>query len=116
MDPGLVQIMVKLCNLSQVVFVGAKPAGAMSFMVNTTEYFIMTEGTLDIGTELKKLHEDLEYNRGFLSSVMKKLDNQRFVQNAPPDVIELERKKKNDAETRISALEKRIRELMEMKG
>jgi valyl-tRNA synthetase len=113
-DPGLVQVMVKLCNLSEVTFVEAKPAGAVSFMVNTTEYFIMAEGKLDIDSELKKLREDLEYNRGFLSSVMKKLDNSRFVQNAPPDVIDLERKKKNDAETKISALEKRIKELEEI--
>ena len=72
-----------MCNLSDISFVSEKQAGTVSFMVGTTEYFIPIDGSIDVEGELIKLHEDLEYNRGFLATVMKKLDNQRFVQNAP---------------------------------
>ena len=63
-------------------------------MVGTTEYFIPLAGKLDVESELAKIEEDLEYNKGFLVSVMKKLDNERFVKNAPATVLDLERKKK----------------------
>jgi valyl-tRNA synthetase len=110
-DIDLLPVIIKMCNLSNIAFVTEKPAGAVSFMVNTTEYFILIGGALDVAGELIKLKEDLEYNRGFLATVMKKLDNQRFVQNAPTSVLELERKKKNDAESKIKSIEERIREL-----
>ena len=110
-DVDLLPVIVKMCNLSDISFVSEKQAGAVSFMVNTTEYFIPVGGALDIEGELIKLNEDLEYNRGFLATVMKKLDNQRFVQNAPASVLELERKKKSDAESKIKSLEERIKEL-----
>lgn len=110
-DTGMLAVIAKLCNLSRITFIKDKPSGAISFMVGTTEYFIPLSGTIDIGDELRKLNDELEYNRGFLISVMKKLDNHRFVQNAPPSVLELERKKKSDAETKIRAIEERIKEL-----
>ena len=68
-------------------------------------------GKLDIEGEILKINEDIEYNRGFLVNVMKKLDNERFVSNAPPSVLELERKKKSDAESKINSLEERMKEL-----
>jgi len=80
-------------------------------MVGTTEYFIPLGGRLDVKGELAKIREDLEYNRGFLISVMEKLENERFVKNAPAVVLELERKKKNDAEMKIKSLEERMKEL-----
>ena len=110
-DVDLLPVIIKMCNLSNIAFVTDKPAAAVSFLVNTTEYFIPTGGVLDVEGELIKVKEDLEYNRGFLATVMKKLDNQRFVQNAPASVLELERKKKSDAESKIRSLEERIREL-----
>jgi valyl-tRNA synthetase len=58
-----------------------------------------------------KIKNDLEYYRGFLSAVMKKLDNEKFVRNAPANVLELERKKKSDAELKIKSLEERFKEL-----
>ncbi len=85
--------------------------GAASFLVKTTEYFIPLGDKLDVEADLAKIAEDLEYNRGFLVSVMKKLNNERFVQNAPAEVIELEKKKKNDTELKIKSLEERQKEL-----
>jgi valyl-tRNA synthetase len=110
-DAELLPVIVKMCNLSHISFVSEKQAGSVSFMVSTTEYFIPLSGNLDVEGELKKLHEDLEYNRGFLASVMIKLDNNRFVQNAPDSVLELERKKKCDTESKIKSIEERIKEL-----
>jgi len=80
-------------------------------MVGTIEYSIPIDGSIDIESELIKLNEELEYNRVFLATVMKKLDNHRFVQNAPTSVLDLERKKKSDAESKIKSIEERIKEL-----
>jgi valyl-tRNA synthetase len=110
-DPQHLAVIIKLCNLSGISFVPEKIPGAASFMVNTTEFFIPLAGSVDIAAELQKLQEDLDYNKGFLASVLKKLENERFVQNAPSPVLELERKKKSDAEARIRAIEERIKEL-----
>ena len=108
---GFLPVINKLCNLSEVKFVSEKQEGAASFMTGTTEYFIPLEGKLDVEAELKKISEEIEYHKGFLNSVMKKLDNERFVQNAPANVLELERKKKSDAESKIKSLEERLKEL-----
>jgi valyl-tRNA synthetase len=101
----------KMCNLSEIDFISEKKEGAVSFMVGTTEFFIPLEGKLDIGAEIEKLKSELEYHNGFLMSVMKKLDNERFVQNAPAAVLENERKKKSDAESKIKSIGERIEEL-----
>ena len=108
-DIEFLPVISKLCNLSEVSFVSEKQEGAASFMVRTTEYFIPLSGKMDIEDELAKIQEDLDYNRGFLVSVMKKLENERFVQNAPTDVLELERKKKSDAEMKIKSLEEALK-------
>jgi valyl-tRNA synthetase len=104
-------VIVKLCNLSEIITVSEKPEVAASFMTGTTEYYIPLGSKLDIAAEIKKIKDELEYNQGFLASVLKKLGNERFVQNAPANVIELERKKQSDAETKIRALEERLKEL-----
>ena len=101
----------KLCNLSEIIFVSEKKEGTASFMVGTTEYFIPLTSKLDIESERAKVQDDLNYNRGFLATVMKKLENERFVKNAPANVLELERKKKSDAESKINSLEERMKEL-----
>jgi valyl-tRNA synthetase len=108
---GYLPVISKLCNLSDIKFVSGKQEGAASFMIGTTEYFIPLSGKLDVEAEIEKIKEEVKYHRGFLTSVMKKLDNERFVQNAPASVLELERKKKSDAESKINSLEKRIKEL-----
>ncbi|MCX6325347.1 MAG: valine--tRNA ligase [Bacteroidia bacterium] len=110
-DIEFLPVIRKLCNLSGVSFVSEKQEGAASFMVRTTEYFIPFGGKLDVEGELAKIQEDLDHNRGFLVSVMKKLENERFVQNAPSNVLKLERKKKSDAEMKIKSLEERMKEL-----
>jgi valyl-tRNA synthetase len=110
-DIEFLPVINKLCNLSVVSFVSEKQEGAASFMVRTTEYFIPLGGKLDIEGELVKIQEDLDYYRGFLVSVMENLENERFVQNAPSDVLELERKKKSDTEMKIKSLEERLKEL-----
>jgi valyl-tRNA synthetase len=113
-DKSLLTVVSKLCNLSAVTFISARQEGAAAFMIGTTQYFIPLEGKLDVEAELTKLGDDLVYNRGFLATVMKKLENERFVQNAPASVIELERKKKSDAEAKIKSLEERISHLKKM--
>ena len=110
-DNEFLPVLSKLCNLSEILFISEKQEGSASFMVGTTEYFIPLEGKLDIESELIKLEEDLNYNRGFLINVMKKLENVRFVNNAPAAVLDLERKKKSDAESKIKSLEEAIRSL-----
>jgi valyl-tRNA synthetase len=110
-DAEFLPVVSKLCNLSEMLFVKDKQEGTASFMVRTTEYFIPLAGKLDIEGEIAKIQDDLNYNRGFLVNVMKKLNNERFVKNAPANVLELERKKKSDAESKIKSLEKRIKEL-----
>jgi valyl-tRNA synthetase len=110
-DTYFLPVVTKLCNLSEVRFVSEKQEGTASFMVGTTWYFVPLVGVLDVESEIAKLQEDLNYNRGFLVNVMKKLDNEHFVSNAPAKVLELERKKKSDAESKIRSLEEAIKSL-----
>jgi len=107
----LLPVIMKLCNLSDFRFVSEKQEGTASFMVGTTEYFIPLTGKLDIESEIAKIQEDLNYNLGFLVNVMKKLENERFVSNAPASVLDLERKKKSDAESKIKSLEEALKSL-----
>lgn len=101
-------VITKLCNLSAITTVAAKAEGAASFMVGTTEYAVPLGNLIDAEEELKKLEADLKYQEGFLQSVMKKLSNEKFVSKAPANVIEMERKKQADAETKIAALKESI--------
>jgi valyl-tRNA synthetase len=107
-------IVSKMCNLTDYSFVSEKTDGAIAFMIGTTEYYVPLEGKLDIEGELSKIKEELNYHRGFLASVMKKLENEKFVNNAPAKVIDLEKKKKSDAEIKIKALEEREQELLKL--
>ena len=88
-----------------------KPAGALSFMVGTMECFVPMPENVNKDEELKKLQEDLKYAEGFLNSVLKKLSNEKFVNGAPAAVIEKERNKQRDAETKIAALKAQIASL-----
>lgn len=104
-------VMVKMGNLSRVSALAAgaqKPSGAASFIVKTTEYFIPLGELIDTAAERERLTKELDYTRGFLASVMKKLSNARFVQNAPQQVIANERAKQADAEAKIKALEEQL--------
>jgi valyl-tRNA synthetase len=110
-DSRFESIISKLCNLSEIRFISEKQEGAVSFHIRTTEFYIPLGEKLDKEGELIKLNEELKYTRGFLMTVEKKLSNEKFAMNAPSNVLELERKKKADAETKIKALEARISEL-----
>jgi len=110
-DIEFLPVIMKLCNLSDIRFVSEKQDGSASFMVGTIEYFIPLTGKLDIESEIAKIQEDLNYNLGFLVNVMKKLENERFVTNAPASVLDLERKKKSDAESKIKSLEEALKSL-----
>ncbi len=101
----------KLSNLSNIHFSSEKVSGATSFVIKSSEFFIPLEGKVDVAKEREEVAKDLDYQRGFLASVNKKLDNERFVAGAPPQVIEGERKKKADAEAKIKALEERLKAL-----
>ncbi len=101
-------VIAKLCNLSAIETVAAKAEGAASFMVGTTEYAVPLGNLINVEEELKKLEADLKYQEGFLNSVLKKLGNEKFVSKAPANVIEMERKKQADAETKIAALKESI--------
>jgi valyl-tRNA synthetase len=110
-DNEFLPVVVKLCNLGEIRFSDTKPDGAASFLTGTTEYHIPLGDKLDKEAELEKIESELIYYRGFLESVMKKLSNERFVQNAPANVIDLEMKKKADAESKLNTLEERKREI-----
>lgn len=97
-----------MANLSHINETDKKIDGAVSFMVQSAEFYIELGDLVDVEEELKKLNEELEYNKGFLNSVMKKLSNERFVNNAPEKVVNIEKKKKEDAEAKIKVLEERI--------
>ena len=101
-------VIMKLCNVSSVDTLAMKAEGAASFMVGTTEYAVPLGNLINVEEELKKLEADLVYQEGFLKSVMKKLGNEKFVSKAPANVIEMERKKQADAETKIAALKESI--------
>jgi len=110
-DQEFLPVIVKMANLSGLRFVSEKPSGSASFMVRTTEYFIPFGNNANIENERARVITDLEYYRGFLASVMKKLGNESFVQNAPASVLELERKKRSDTELKIKSLEESLKDL-----
>ncbi|WP_240925089.1 valine--tRNA ligase [Maribellus sediminis] len=107
-DPKYNSILVKLGNLSALNTVTEEAKGAASFLVKSTNFYIPLEGFVDAEEELKKLEEELNYTKGFLNSVMKKLSNERFVNNAPEAVVANEKAKQADAEAKIKVLEERI--------
>ena len=100
----------KLANV-EVVVNGEVSGNCSKFIVGTTEFAIPMDQFINVEEELKKLEADLAHQQGFLRGVMAKLSNERFVANAKPEIVELERKKKSDAETRIAALEEAIKAL-----
>lgn len=104
-------IIVKMANVSGVTATENKGEGVSSFMVGTTEYAVPLGGLIDVEAELAKAEAELKHLEGFLNGVKKKLQNERFVNNAPAAVVELERKKQSDAESKIATLKETIASL-----
>ena len=101
-------VIAKMCQLSNIASVTEKQSGAAGFFAGTTEYSVPLEDKVDKEAELEKLRTELGYAEGFLQSVLKKLSNERFVQNAKPEIVENERKKQADAESKIAQLKESI--------
>ena len=104
-------LITKMANVNGVAVVDVKGEGVSSFMVGTTEYAVPLGGLIDVEAELAKAEAELKHLEGFLNGVMKKLSNERFVNNAPAQVVELERKKQADAESKIATLKETIASL-----
>ena len=102
---------VKMAGLSEIRQVGKKSEGTQSFLVGTDEYAVPIGSLIDAEAEIRKAETEIQRLQGFKTGIEKKLGNERFVQNAPAQVVELERKKLADAESKIAALQETIRSL-----
>ncbi|MBR5729299.1 MAG: valine--tRNA ligase [Prevotella sp.] len=105
------EVISKMANLSAIEVVAEKTADASTFMVGTDEFAVPLGNLIDVAAEIEKQETQLKHLEGFLAGVLKKLSNERFVQNAPEAVVALERKKQSDAEEKIAALKESISEL-----
>ena len=104
-----VNIIKKLANIDQLTFTNEKVAGTLGFVIKSDEFFIpMEEGAIDVEVEKVEILKELEYTKGFLNSVMKKLSNERFVAGAPEQVVAMEKAKQADAEAKIKVLEEKL--------
>ena len=101
-------VVTKMCNLSSINVVENKADGAASFMVGTTEYAVLLGNMIDVEAEIARMEAELKHKEGFLQGVLKKLGNEKFVNNAPAAVLEMERKKQADAESIIKSLKESI--------
>lgn len=101
-------IISKLTNISNLTYVDDKIDGAFSFVVKSNEYFIPMSENIDVEAEKEKIKKELDYTLGFLNSVNKKLANEKFVNNAPEQVLAVERKKQAEAESKIKVLEEQL--------
>ena len=103
-------VIMKMCNVDTIVR-APKDATAASFMVGTTEYAVPLGNTIDVAEEIQKMDAEIDYLEGFLRSVMKKLGNEKFVVNAKPEVVAVERKKRADAESKLALLRENVAKL-----
>ncbi|WP_251620043.1 valine--tRNA ligase [Odoribacter lunatus] len=110
-DRKLESIIRKMGNISSAEIINEPPKGSWSFIVDTVEYFIPANRQINTEEIKTKLKAELNYTQGFLKSVMAKLDNERFVQGAPEQVVANERKKQADAEAKIKAIQAQLAEL-----
>ncbi|MEY3398276.1 MAG: hypothetical protein RL220_870, partial [Bacteroidota bacterium] len=101
----------RLCNVSVLEAADVKEDGWYSFVVGTQEFFMPLSGDVDVAAEREKIAAELDYTRGFLESVMKKLSNEKFVNSAPAAVVAAETKKKEDAESKIRIMEEKLKSL-----
>jgi valyl-tRNA synthetase len=104
-------VIIKLGNLASLEYVDDQVSGALSYRVNSNEYFIPISGSVNVEEEINKLEEELKYLQGFLRSVQGKLSNEKFVSGAPEQVIANERKKEADALAKIATIEQSLTSL-----
>ena len=104
-------IIKKICNIKDINYVDSEIKDALSFRVESNIYSLPFEKEIDFDEEIKKIKEDLDYQKGFLKSVNSKLENKRFTDNAPDSIVQNEIKKKNDTISKISVLEERLKKL-----
>ncbi|MFT4070555.1 MAG: valine--tRNA ligase [Dysgonamonadaceae bacterium] len=114
-SPEFDSAIIKMGNLTAIENVPEKQPGDVSFLVGTTEFAIPLSDKIDVEAELEKQEAELVYLQGFLVSVQKKLSNERFVQNAKPEIVDNERKKQADAESKIATLKESIEALKAQK-
>ena len=105
------EIIIKLANLDKFEITENKIENSISFMVKHFEFYVPFLSAININEEKTRINKEIEYNKGFLQSVEKKLSNEKFVQNAKAEVIEIEKKKQADAESKIKALEEQLASL-----
>jgi len=104
-------VISKLANVNEINYVDKKPIGAQSLIIGFNEYFVPYEGDVDSEEEIAKLKVELDYSKGFKNAVMKKLNNENFVSNAPEKIVELEKIKLSDVESRIKVIEEQLKAL-----
>lgn len=104
-------VIIKLGNLTKLEYVSEKVENAFSFIVDKTEFFIPFGEEINVEEEIEKLKSQLDYEKGFLNGVQKKLSNERFVNNAPEQVVAIEKKKEADAQDKIKMIEEKLASL-----
>ena len=103
--------LMKMANLEKISFIKEKPAQSHAFLIHSKEFSIVSTKTIDLDSERETLQKELDYTRGFLENVLKKMSNERFVNHAPPKVLEIEKKKQADAEAKIETLMESLKKL-----
>ncbi len=107
-DTTFDDLVSKLCNLGKIEYVTEKPLDAFNFIIKTTEFYVPVSQDIDVEGEIAKIEQEIKYQKGFLAAVMKKLGNERFVNNAPESVVAIEKKKQADADSKIKVLEEQL--------
>jgi len=111
---GLPQIVIQMASLESFEQTATEPDSSVSILSGTEKYYLVFEQEINVEEERKRIMEELDYQKGFMGSVEKKLSNERFVQNAPPAVVDKERKKLSDSQDRIKILEESLARLERM--
>jgi valyl-tRNA synthetase len=101
-------ILAKQVNAEAITYTSSQVTGGITVVVQKDKFFIETTTVLDTSSQKEQLQKDLDYLKGFLVSVEKKLNNERFVQNAKPEILQAEQKKKADAEEKIKVIEESL--------
>ena len=102
---GFDQVIKKLCNINTINYIKSHTSEAFSFRIGSNEYFVVSKAKIDKTSQINKISEELNYLKGFLKKIQKKLTNEDFISNAPNHVIDFERKKQHDVLAKIEILE-----------